>query len=115
MESGQKKKEPPKILIVDDISVNVEILETIIEAEGYKAYGALSVQEALDIMNETRPDLILSDCFMPGMNGLEFCRLLKSNARTRDIPFIFITVGDSSEEKREAFSAGAADFIPKPI
>lgn len=115
MESGEKKKDTPKILIVDDISINVEILENIIQAEGYEAYGALSVQEALDIMNETKPDLILSDCFMPGMSGMEFCKLLKSNARTRDIPFIFITVGDSSEEKKEAFSVGAADFIPKPI
>ncbi len=115
MESGRKTENPPKILIVDDISMNVEILAQIIQAEGYEPLGALSVQEALDIMKDTEPDLILSDCFMPGMNGWEFCRLLKSNARTRDIPVIFITVGDSSEEKKEAFLAGAADFIPKPF
>lgn len=115
METEQKKKEPPRILIVDDISINVKILENIMQEEGYETLCALSVQEALDIMKDTMPQVILSDFSMPGMNGVEFCRLLKNNPRTRDIPFIFITVADSSEEKREAFSAGAVDFIRKPF
>lgn len=115
MESEHNKKEPAKILIVDDLSVNVKILENIIQAEGYEALCALNVQEALEIMNKTMPQMILSDFSMPGMNGLEFCRLLKSNPRTREIPFIFITVANSSEEKKAAFSAGAVDFIPKPF
>ncbi len=115
MEMEQKKKEPPKILIVDDLSVNVEILKNIVKAEGYTPLGALSVQEALDIMNDTMPQLILSDFSMPEMDGLEFCKLLKSNPITRDIPFIFITVADSIEEKRAAFEAGAVDYIPKPF
>lgn len=115
MENEAKRKKPPKILIVDDISINVGILENIIQAEGYESLCALSVQEALGIMDETMPDLILSDYSMPGMNGLEFCRLLKSNPRTRKIPFIFITVADSREDKKAAFMAGAVDFIPKPF
>ncbi|MBD5156553.1 MAG: response regulator [Butyrivibrio sp.] len=115
MENDAKRKSPPKILIVDDISINVGILENIIQAEGYESLCALSVQEALGIMDETMPDLILSDYSMPGMNGLEFCRLLKSNPRTRKIPFIFITVADSREDKKAAFMAGAVDFIPKPF
>lgn len=109
------KKEIPKILIVDDISINVEILENIIQAEGYEALCALNVQEALDIMNDTMPQLILSDFTMPGMSGLEFCRLLKSNPKTKNIPFVFITVANSREEKKAAFLAGAVDFIPKPF
>lgn len=115
METEQRKKEPPKILIVDDISINVKILENIMQEEGYETLCALSVQEALDIMKETMPQVILSDFSMPGIDGVEFCRLLKNNPRTRDIPFIFITVVDSGEEKREAFMAGAVDFIRKPI
>ncbi|MCM1539138.1 MAG: response regulator [bacterium] len=110
-----EKKNPAKILIVDDLSVNVKILENIIQAEGHEALCALNVQRALDIMNQTMPQLILSDYSMPGMNGLEFCKLLKSNPRTRDIPFIFITVANSGEDKRAAFEAGAVDFIPKPF
>lgn len=115
METGQKKKNVPKVLIVDDLEINVGILENIIRSADYEPLCALSVQKALDIMNETMPQLILSDLSMPGMSGLEFCRLLKSNPRTRDIPFVFITVADSREEKKEAFSAGAVDFILKPI
>lgn len=115
MDYSSKKKEPAKILIVDDISVNLRILENILLNEGYEPFCALSVQRALDIMKENKPDLILSDFSMPGMNGLEFCKLVKENPRTRDIPFIFITVADSGEEKKAAFSAGAVDFIAKPF
>lgn len=115
MDAEQKRTEPEKILIVDDIEVNVKILENIMKREGYDTLCAQSVQEALEIMNETMPQLILSDYSMPGMNGLEFCRLLKSTPITRDIPFIIITVADSSEEKRQAFEAGVVDFIGKPF
>lgn len=110
----QRKKELPKVLIVDDIGINVEILENIMQDAGFETLCALSVQEALDIMKDAMPQVILSDFSMPGMGGVEFCRLLKENPRTRDIPFIFITVASSKEEKKEAFQAGAADFILKP-
>lgn len=115
METVKKTREPEKILIVDDISMNVAILANIIQAEGYEPLCALSVQEAIELMQESLPQLILSDVSMPEMDGLEFCRLIKSNPRTRDIPFIFITVADSREEKKAAFEAGAEDFIPKPF
>lgn len=115
MERENYKGKAPKILIVDDINANVKILEKIVSMQGYESLCALSVQEALDIMQETMPQLILSDISMPGMDGMEFCKLLKSNSKTRDIPLIFITVADSSEEKQAAFEAGAADFIPKPF
>lgn len=116
MDTGSiRKKAPEKILIVDDLSINVKILENIIQAEGYEPLCALSVQEALDIMKKTMPQLILSDYSMPGMDGLEFCKLLKSNPSTREIPFILITVANSGEDKKAAFQAGAVDFIPKPF
>lgn len=115
METDNVKKNAPTILIVDDISVNVTILENILTHEGYEAMTALSVQAALELMKQTRPDLILSDLSMPEIDGLEFCRMLKSDQATRDIPFIFITVLNTSKEKEEAFLAGAVDFIPKPF
>lgn len=115
METGNDRKNAPVILIVDDISVNVTILENILTHEGYETMTALSVQEALELMKQTRPDLILSDLSMPEIDGLEFCRMLKSDQATRDIPFIFITVLNTSKEKEEAFTAGAVDFIPKPF
>ncbi len=115
METENSRKNAPTILIVDDISVNVTILENILTHEGYEAMTALSVQEALGLMKQTRPDLILSDLSMPEIDGLEFCRMLKNDQATRDIPFIFITVLNTSKEKEEAFTAGAGDFIPKPF
>lgn len=115
MEQSVNKKNTPKILIIDDVIINLEILKSIIEEEGYEVLEATSVQEAIDVMNETVPQLILSDISMPGMNGLEFCRMIKRNPRTRDIPVVFITVLDSPEEKEQAFEAGAVDFIPKPF
>ena len=115
METEYLKKESPKILIVDDISINVEILENILSNEGYEVLGALSVEEAINIMKKTLPSLILSDLSMPEIDGLEFCRMVKSNPKTRDIPFVFISVLDTSEEKEQAFLAGAVDYIPKPF
>ncbi len=115
MEQGVSRKNTPKILIIDDVIINLEILKSIIEEEGYEVLEALSVQEAIDVMNETIPQLILSDISMPGMSGLEFCKMLKHSPRTRDIPVIFITVLNSPEEKEQAFEAGAVDYIPKPF
>lgn len=109
------KEDIPQILIVDDISVNVEIIRAIVEKEGYKAMCALSVSEAIDLMKTSMPSLILSDLSMPEIDGLQFCRMVKSNPKTKDIPFIFISVMDTSEEKERAFLAGAVDFIPKPF
>ncbi len=115
MDVERRRGDPLKILVVDDIEVNVSILKTILEEQGYEVLCAQSVQEALDIMDHTMPQLILSDYAMPGMNGLEFCKMLKSNPLTRDIPFLFITVADSSEDKEMAFEAGVVDFIRKPF
>lgn len=115
METGNLKKETPKILIVDDISVNVKILDNILSNEGYDTLCALSVQKALDIIKQTKPSLILSDLSMPEIDGLEFCRMLKANPKTRDIPFVLVSVLDTREEKEQAFLAGAVDYIPKPF
>lgn len=115
METESNNKKAPVILIVDDISVNVTILENILTHEGYDTLTALSVEEALAQIRKTTPDLILSDLSMPEVDGLEFCRMLKSDQNTREIPFIFITVLNTSKEKEEAFLAGAVDFIPKPF
>lgn len=115
MEQEHVKKGSPPILIVDDISMNVEILDNILSHEGYETMCAVSVQEAIDLMKKHMPSLVLSDLSMPDVDGLEFCRMLKSNPRTRDIPFVFISVLNTSEEKEQAFLAGAVDFIPKPF
>ncbi len=114
LDTERAKKEVPKILIVDDINMNVEILDNIISHEGYETMCAMSVKEAIELIKKEKPTLILSDLSMPEVGGLEFCRMLKSDPATRDIPFIVISVLDNSEEKKLAFLEGAVDFIPKP-
>lgn len=108
-------KEEIKILIVDDISMNVEMLKNIIESRDYTALCALSVREAVNIFEKELPSLILSDLSMPEIDGLSFCQMVKSNPKTKEIPFIFISILDTAKEKESAFRAGAADFISKPF
>ena len=115
MEQESVKNGRFKILIVDDIRMNVEILDNILTHEGYTTMCAVSVQEAIDLIKTQKPALVLSDLSMPEVDGLEFCRMLKGNPRTRNIPFVFISVMNTSEEKEQAFLAGAVDFIPKPF
>ena len=115
MEVDHTTKSPPQILIVDDVDVNVEILDNIISQEGYGTLCALKVQDAIELIRKTKPSLILSDISMPEIDGFEFCRMLKNNPKTRDIPVIFVTALSSEEKKKKAFMAGAVDYIPKPV
>ena len=103
-----------RILIVDDALENVEILGSILS--NYKRSVALNGEKALKIaFGENKPDLILLDVLMPGMDGFEVCRRLKENPQTKDIPVIFITAKTEVEDETKGLELGAVDFIPKPI
>lgn len=115
MKQENRQKEIPQILIVDDLSVNVAILEQIIEKMGYTPLTAGNGKEVLAILEKTLPQLILLDIAMPEMNGYELCEILKSNKMTQDIPVIFISAMDGSEDMAKGFQAGAVDFITKPF
>ncbi len=115
MENIEKSGTVPQILIVDDVDANLMILENIIEEMGYVPYCALSANEATTLLAERLPQLILLDVFMPEMDGYEFCERLKENPITRDIPIIFISAADSSEDKVRGFKLGAVDYIGKPF
>lgn len=106
-----------KILVVDDVEVNLAILEEIIHSMGYEAITAASVKEALEIMNEmpVLPQVILSDISMPDIDGVVFCARLKKNPYTRDIPFIFISAMDSIHDLSKRFMPGTVDYIAKPF
>ncbi|NCA88427.1 MAG: diguanylate cyclase [Gammaproteobacteria bacterium] len=103
----------PRILIVDDVPENIEVLGEIL-ADNYDIQCAFSGPEALELAVD-RPDLILLDVLMPGMDGLEVCACLKANAATAEIPVIFITAKNNPEAEIAAFAAGAVDFITKPV
>jgi len=104
-----------RILIVDDVPLNIDILRKFLSLEGYNLSFATSGEKALKIIARTQPDLILLDIMMPGITGLEMCRILKSQAETEHIPIIFMTALSSVEDKLIGFEAGGVDYITKPI
>lgn len=103
------------VLIVDDSRMNRMVLSKSLSREGYELAEAGSADAALKILGYRKPELILLDVVMPEMSGFDLCRLLKQQSSTREIPIIFITSLDSTEDKIKGFELGAIDFITKPF
>ncbi|HEX8549438.1 MAG TPA: hybrid sensor histidine kinase/response regulator [Cytophagaceae bacterium] len=103
------------ILIVDDMPKNLQLLGNILRKEGYQVSAATSGKQALEILENSLPDLILLDIMMPGLSGLEVCEILKKDAATRQIPIIFLTAKTESEDVIMGFKVGGADYIHKPF
>lgn len=104
-----------RILIVDDIVVNIKVLEAKLRAEYYEVLSAASGPEGLEIARTQYPDLILLDVMMPGMDGFEVCRRLKAEPATAHIPVVMLTALDGVEDRIKGLEAGADDFLTKPI
>lgn len=115
MEDRIGKTGKAKILIVDDVETNRVILEEIIKDMGSIPIVAKSGAEALEMIAEYDPQLVLTDISMPEMDGYELCRILKRNETTKDIPIVFISAFDSPEDIVEGFSLGGEDYITKPF
>jgi two-component system sensor histidine kinase/response regulator len=105
----------PKILVVDDQPINVQLLKRRMDKEGIETLSAHSGQEALTVVGRHRPDLILLDVMMPDMDGLEVCRRLQSEESSRHIPVIFVTASNTKESRLQGLAAGAVDYITKPV
>jgi signal transduction histidine kinase len=106
---------PNVILVVDDNPSNLQILFTCLEKAGHKILVAQNGENALKIAESLLPDLILLDVLMPGLDGFETCRFLKSNSSTQNIPVIFLTALSESRNKIQGFEVGGVDYITKPI
>ncbi|NQZ79834.1 MAG: hybrid sensor histidine kinase/response regulator [Colwellia sp.] len=104
-----------KILIVDDKKENVELLVQILTAEGYEIAFAMDGEKAIQVASIYLPDLILLDVMMPGIDGFETCRRLKSLHGLKEVPVIFVTGKDKVSDIVEAFNIGAVDYVTKPI
>lgn len=104
-----------KVLIVDDDERNRKLLETLLRADGYLVAAVESGRATLSAVVNDRPDLILLDLMMPGMDGFEVVRRLKSDADYRDIPVVMVTALDDSGSHLRLLAAGVADFLIKPI
>lgn len=107
-------KTKQKVLIVDDNSTNLMILGELLQEE-YEVFVANSGENALRQVESNRPDLILLDILMPGMDGYEVCRRLKEEHGTKKIPIIFITAKDTEEDEVKGLDLGAVDYITKPF
>ncbi|KAA0687240.1 diguanylate cyclase [Azospirillum brasilense] len=103
-----------KILVVDDIPSNVHVLSRILK-DDHDIYFATDGAKALELAQSRRPDLVLLDIMMPGMDGYEVCSRLKADPITRDIPVIFISAKSEVEDETYGLEVGAIDFISKPI
>ena len=103
-----------RVLVVDDSSRNVKLLTELLDAEGYSTIGVKSGEEALKSIEQDRPDLVLLDVMMPGMNGYEVCRAIRANPHSGLLPVVMVTALDP-EERVNGLKAGADDFLSKPI
>lgn len=103
------------ILVVDDVPTNLKVVGSILAREGYVMTYAINGQQALERLEATKPDLMLLDLMMPGMNGVEVCRAIKANLEQAELPIIFLTASQEQQHLVEAFEAGAIDYIIKPF
>jgi putative two-component system response regulator len=104
----------PRLLLVDDEPANLQVLRHILQ-DDYRLLFARDGAKALELARQERPALILLDVMMPGLNGLDVCRMLKQQAATRAIPVIFVTAMAESSDEALGFEAGAVDYIAKPV
>ncbi|MEO6458010.1 MAG: response regulator [Chloroflexia bacterium] len=104
-----------KILIVDDEPTIVELLEEHLRSEGHATSHAYSGEEALQVLDESTPDLVILDLMLPGMDGYEVCRLMQQNPRTNHIPVIMLTARSAVPNKVLGYQRGADDYVVKPF
>jgi signal transduction histidine kinase len=105
----------PVILIVDDVPDNLQVLAGHLVKAGLEVISSSSGERALEILKRTPVDLVLLDIMMPGMDGFEVCREIKNDARTSEIPVIFITARADSDDVISGFQLGAVDYVTKPF
>jgi CheY-like chemotaxis protein len=106
--------EKPRVLIVDDTPENIDVLVGVLGSD-YELTAATNGPDALNIVEKSRPDIILLDVMMPGMSGYDVCRQLKSAPETKDILIIFITALGADANEQQGLELGAVDYISKPF
>ena len=104
-----------RVLVVDDILANVRLLEAKLAAEYFEVVTAMNGADALEAVQRTKPDIVLLDVMMPGIDGIEVCRRIKNNALTQHIPVVMVTALDQPEDRVRGLEAGADDFLTKPV
>jgi DNA-binding response OmpR family regulator len=104
-----------KVLVIDDLPENVFMLQDRLEHEGFEVLTAYDGYTGIDKAKNELPDLILLDVMMPDITGLEVCKILVNESKTKDIPIILVTAKSGAEDTKEGLEAGAFDYIKKPF
>lgn len=104
-----------KILLIEDNAVNRDLAQFLLESQGYEVREAGSAEEAFEILKTERPDLIVMDLQLPGMDGLLATKKLKENPPTKDIPVVAVTSYAMKGDREGAAAAGCAGYVTKPI
>ncbi len=105
----------PLVMIVEDEAALVTMLRYNLEKEGFRVSEAADGEEALTVVEETSPDLILLDWMLPMMSGIEVCRQLRRKPNTKDVPIVMITARGEEQDKIRGLNTGADDYITKPF
>lgn len=109
------EKDKPIILMVDDVPKNLQVLGNILNKEGYKISAALNGEQALKILENAKPDLILLDVMMPGLSGFDVIKKIKEKKELQEIPVIFLTAKTEKEDVIQGVELGAVDYVTKPF
>jgi two-component system cell cycle response regulator len=104
-----------RVLVVDDILANVRLLEAKLTAEYFEVHTAMNGVDALETVHRVKPDIVLLDVMMPGMDGIEVCRRIKGSSQTHHVPVIMVTALDQPDDRVRGLEAGADDFLTKPV
>ena len=115
MPTSLQRTVKPKILVADDEPNWLRVLSLYLRGRQCEVTTALDGHEAIHKIQQDRPDLIIADITMPGMDGYELCRHLRRDAATRTIPFIFLTAKSEKEDFRKGMKLGADDYLVKPF
>ena len=113
--NSEKTLNPPRILVVDDNPINVQLVGSILSEEGYIVEFASGGQEAMDWISSLSFDLILLDVIMPGKSGFQVCREIRNLASYASVPVVFLSGKNDEETIQEGNKAGGTDYLFKPI
>ncbi|MHC4842608.1 MAG: response regulator [Planctomycetota bacterium] len=110
-----KSDKTPVVLVVDDNEQNLELIQAYLEDLDCETLAAYDGQQALDMIAQNPPDLVLLDIMMPKMSGFEVCKRVKNDPKTTDIPIIMVTALHEFGDIERAIDAGTDDFLSKPV
>ena len=113
--SKKEERKKTKIVVIDDLSTNRTFFQRVLEKRGYTVLTAVSGEDGIPLVKKEIPSLVLLDFVMPGMQGPEVCKVIKSDAGTKDVPVLFLTSVDAPTDIIACYEQGAENFLTKPI